>query len=223
VRLQKGEVVEILEGPPQGAGASGWFKIAPPSGEFRWVSAKYLSTEYPRDGVRVAPLVVPHPPRHDPHHDDAAGLPKGFVPSDDSSRSHARRGFPRGGRRIAAHQVGQAALTYGRGVSGGVGTHRVGAIGDGDRGADGLVVRFVARVDEPVAGPGLRRRSNGTCRLLTNKIARFEDIKQRQDAVLAMRDQTDRTSRLLTKLRPNDGEKPGSKFDVDGRFDGVDS
>jgi SH3-like domain-containing protein len=34
VRLKKGEVVEIVEAPPRGAGDSGWFKIAPPSGEF---------------------------------------------------------------------------------------------------------------------------------------------------------------------------------------------
>ena len=55
VRLRKGEVVEILEGPPHGGGGNGWFKIAPPSGEFRWVSAKYLDANYPRDGVRKAP------------------------------------------------------------------------------------------------------------------------------------------------------------------------
>ena len=44
VRLQKGEVVEILNPPPRGTGwgENAWFKIAPPSGEFRWVSNKYL-------------------------------------------------------------------------------------------------------------------------------------------------------------------------------------
>jgi hypothetical protein len=63
----------------------------------------------------------------------------------------------------------------------------------------------------------------GRTRLLANKIARFDDLRQRQDAVLSMRDQTDHTSRLLARLRPKDAdlEKAAGKFDVDGRFDGV--
>ena len=50
----------------------------------------------------------------------------------------------------------------------------------------------------------------GRARLLANKIARFDDIKQRQDAVLAMRDETDRNGRMLARLRPRDvdGERP---------------
>ena len=51
VRLHKGEVVEIIE-RPHGDGSGNWFKIAPPAGEFRWVSAKYLDPDYPRDGIR---------------------------------------------------------------------------------------------------------------------------------------------------------------------------
>ena len=72
VRLRKGEVVEILEGPPQGGrGSQGWFKIAPPSGEFRWVAAKYLDASYPRDGLRKAPPPERDlHPRHDRHDDD---------------------------------------------------------------------------------------------------------------------------------------------------------
>ena len=53
VRLHKDEMVEVLESPRgEGRGASQWYKIAPPSGEFRWVSSKYLDAEYPRDGLR---------------------------------------------------------------------------------------------------------------------------------------------------------------------------
>jgi hypothetical protein len=63
----------------------------------------------------------------------------------------------------------------------------------------------------------------GRARLLANKIARFDDIRQRQDAVLAMRDETDRTGRLLARLRPRDpdGERSAARFETDGRFDGV--
>jgi uncharacterized protein YraI len=56
VRLHKGETVEILE--PRGRQLNGppppWHKIAPPSGEFRWVSARFIDADYKTDGVRRA-------------------------------------------------------------------------------------------------------------------------------------------------------------------------
>ena len=64
----------------------------------------------------------------------------------------------------------------------------------------------------------------GRARLLAGRIARFDDIKQRQDSVLAMRSETDRTNRLLTGLQPKDagdGHVRAAKFEVDGRFDGI--
>ena len=48
VRLQKGEVVEILEVSPDGQ----WTKIAPPSGEFRWIHRKFLQTAGGDSGLR---------------------------------------------------------------------------------------------------------------------------------------------------------------------------
>ncbi len=55
VRLHKGETVEVLE--PRGRGADGgaaaaWYKIAPPSGEFRWVSGRFVDPDYKVDGMR---------------------------------------------------------------------------------------------------------------------------------------------------------------------------
>jgi hypothetical protein len=68
VRLQQGELVEVLEaktiqGDPESAT---WYKIAPPAGEFRWIFGKYVDPEYPHDGVRkvrpgTSPLVQPVP------------------------------------------------------------------------------------------------------------------------------------------------------------------
>ena len=55
VRLHRGELVELLDGKPAAASAAAanpWCKIAPPSGEFRWVSAKFVDPDFPRDGVR---------------------------------------------------------------------------------------------------------------------------------------------------------------------------
>ena len=118
-----------------------------------------------------------------------ANLSRNATP--ESAASDAATGRRRRG--IVPRPLGQAAVAYGRGVPGGVGAHRIGAFGDGDRGADGLVVRFAAGADERVVGPGADGRERGRARLLANKIARFDDIKQRQDAVLAMREQTDRS------------------------------
>jgi len=58
----------------------------------------------------------------------------------------------------------------------------------------------------------------GRARLLADKIARFDDIRRRQEAVSAMRDRTDRTSRVLAGLRPRDADR---NLAIDGRFDGV--
>ena len=223
VRLRKGEVVAILEGPPQGGrGSQGWFKIAPPSGEFRWVSAKYLDASYPRDGLRKAPPPERHlDRRHDRHDDDETAdapgdssapiIPAAAMPGSDSADESFRH-RPPGHRSFTAEEY-QAEL-------------------------DRIDLELsVMLIEEPTAWSfdSLRERTNllldqaqtaverGRARLLANKIARFDDIKQRQDAVLAMRDETDRNSRLWARLRPRDvdGERPVVGFDTDGRFDGV--
>jgi len=54
VRLHKGEVVELLDFKEVGTGPNRqtWYKIAPPSGEFRWVFGKYVDADYRPSGVR---------------------------------------------------------------------------------------------------------------------------------------------------------------------------
>ena len=186
VRLQKGEVVEVLEAPHDaGRDEEAWFKIAPPSGEFRWVSAKYLDAEDSRDYRDVEPS----PPAGEPSHARAA-----------RRRSLLPREF-------------QAELEQ-------------------------IELELSAMVIEEPADWSfgeLRERTNwlldeaqtaverGRARLLANRIARFDDIRERQEAVLAMRDQPDHNSRFLARLRPRDadGEKPTPLFETDGRFDGV--
>jgi SH3-like domain-containing protein len=216
VRLQKGEVVELLEAPPRGPARAenAWVKIAPPSGEFRWISNKYLDPEYPHDGVRVAPLKRKDSHRPDDEAADAASdssspiNPAAAIADDDSPHTKSMRS-----RSLSAHEF-QAEL---------------------DRielelslmvieepsvwSFDGLRARTDALLDQ--AQTAVER---GRARLLASRIARFDDIKQRQDAVLAMRSDTDRTARLLSRLRPKDADDTATraaKFEVDGRFDGV--
>jgi len=55
VRLHKGEVIELLDVKEVGTGPDRqtWYKVAPPSGEFRWVFGKYVDPDYRPSGVRT--------------------------------------------------------------------------------------------------------------------------------------------------------------------------
>ena len=64
----------------------------------------------------------------------------------------------------------------------------------------------------------------GRARLLSDKIARFDDLKQRQEALLALRERTDRNSQLYAGLRPRDGYDVGTRemrLEREGRYDAV--
>ena len=222
VRLRKGEVVEILDPPPRGAGwgENVWFKIAPPSGEFRWVSAKYLDADYPRDGVRKSP--PPERPRHR-HGDEPDDIGRGptapIIPAAAMAGSEATESSDQSLRVRSARARSLSPEEY-----------------DAELSRIELELSMMV-IEEPSAWSfdSLRERTNllldeahtaverGRARLLANKIARFDDIKQRQNAVLAMREETDRNTRLLAGLRPKDDdrERSAAGSDIDGRFDGV--
>ena len=53
VRLHDQEMVEVIE--ERSTGDQKWYKIVPPSGEFRWVFGKYVDPDYPANGLRKAP------------------------------------------------------------------------------------------------------------------------------------------------------------------------
>ena len=63
----------------------------------------------------------------------------------------------------------------------------------------------------------------GRTRQIANQIARFEDIKRRQEAVLAMREQSAGTAVSWRGCcrRDSEPEKARPQFETDGRFDGV--
>jgi hypothetical protein len=187
VLLHKGEVVEVLDALPGGGfGENVWFKIAPPSGEFRWISAKYLSDDPP--GNSSASLV-------------SATETAGELPNTSSSSA----------RSLSAEEY-QAEL---------------------DRIELGLSVMVI---DPPTlwSFDSLRERANlllnqaktaserGRARQIADQIARFENIMQRQEAVLAMSHQTDPDLRWDgPRPNTNEREKPSAKFQTDSRFDAV--
>lgn len=201
VRLDKGELVEIIETPRDG---EIWFKIAPPSGEFRWVSGKYLDADYPRDGLRH---------RRDGG-SDSADAPAG--------RGRGEKEFPPPGRdRLQARPAETRSITPEEFKS---------ELESIELELSVMVIESpsVWTFDE------LNMRANilldqaqtaverGRARLLANRIARFEDIKRRQEEVLAMRARTDREERLLAGVRPRDGsDRDGPAPAADERFDGV--
>ena len=54
VRLERGETVEVIEAKRfnSGPAAQTWYKIAPPAGEFRWISGKFIDRELPSEKPR---------------------------------------------------------------------------------------------------------------------------------------------------------------------------
>jgi hypothetical protein len=72
VRLDEGELVEVLEAKRIGTGpaAQTWYKVAPPAGEFRWVSGQFIGNDRPEREVRQRDpqnnlLIARHAKRHE--------------------------------------------------------------------------------------------------------------------------------------------------------------
>ena len=195
VRMHKGEAVEILDSKETPGGKSQvWYKIAPPAGEFRWISEKNLDKEKPRDSLRNA---------------RSADAALGQDSSLDRLETQSDARSSGGDDKISSEQF-QAEL---------------------DR-IDLELSMMV--VEEPtvwsfdamrIRGESLLDRADtaadrGKARLLLNKIARFEDIKQRYDSITAMREQNAVSNRFLAGLQRT-MEKAAATADPDGQFDGV--
>jgi uncharacterized protein YgiM (DUF1202 family) len=174
VRLRKGEVVEILEAPNETDGGR-WYKIAPPSGEFRWIAAKYLSRDCqcdeapPREPSKACPAGRrPLTPKEFQEELERIELELSTMLIEDPTHWS----FDELKERTAIlHDGAQTAVEQGR------------------------------------------------AQLLAKRIARFEDIKQRQEAVLAMRGQSGR-GRNWGRL-PGGAEPEKEILQADPRFDGV--
>ena len=151
------------------------------------MSAKYLDADYPRDGVRKTPHGRPTSTAA-----ESAPIDRG---SPAITAAASRLGCRRPASRFAPARPEARSLSA----------------EEYQAELDRIELELsVMVIEEPTAWSfdSLRERTNvlldqaqtaverGRARLLANKIARFDDIKQRQDAVLAMRDETDRDSRL---------------------------
>jgi hypothetical protein len=225
VRLHRGEVVEILETKEfrSGPEAGTWYKVAPPSGEFRWVSGKFVDSEFPHDGVRPstaennplihpAAIVRPEEPRPTPGREEPAAQEAAAVPA--AEPQYATRQFsPSQPARQISPEEFQAQL---------------------DQLDSELAVMLV---EEPSVWKfdelGLRARDlvnqaetaveRGRARQLVARIEQSEDIKLRYDTVHNLKTQTERENRQLAQTasaraasRP--ASSPDQGFDGTGRL-----
>lgn len=179
VRLDKGEPVEIIEPVKVGLGESQiWYKISPPSGEFRWVSAKYIDPDYPRDGLRKTRPAGKTAGGENGPEDEAADA---VVPFGNLATG------PRGiSPREYQAELDRCALTLSMMV----------AEEPTAWSFETLRPRVESLLDH--AQTAVER---GQARLLLSKIARFEDIKLRYQTVVAMREENEQSGRFLGSLR----------------------
>jgi hypothetical protein len=223
VRLHNAEVVEVLEKVESQANPQDriWYKIAPPSGEFRWVFGKYVDPDYPRDGLRKAqagdveaggaaaePVATSTPTAVVPTSRQVAEGPSVSIPRELSDAE--QRGYePVAPREISPEQF-QAEL---QGIDMDLSIMvieepTVWAFDEMQHRAESLLAQ---------AETALER---GRARVLINKMSRFEDIKRRYDAISTMREQTERSNRQLAGLRTRDRQADRQNESA-GRFDGV--
>jgi SH3-like domain-containing protein len=195
VRMHKGEAVELLDSKEASGGKSQiWYKIAPPSGEFRWISEKFLTKERPRDGLRSA---------------GSADSTLGQDSSRDRLETQSDARSSGTDDKISSEQfqseLDRIDLELSMMV---VEEPTVWSF-------DAMRIRGETLLDR--AGTAADR---GKARLLLNKIARFEDIKQRYDSIAALREQNAVSNRFLAGLQRT-MEKAAAMADPDGQFDGV--
>lgn len=213
VRLDKAEVVEVLGTELDESGARRWYKIAPPSGEFRWVSGRYVDRKPVPVGVRQAGGADTSPLTAAPDSD----APVESVPEQGDAAPEAPAAPPH----VATRYTPDSPRTLGPE-----------AFRDELQQIDIELSAMVA--EEPTvwhfdrlqlrAEQLLREAQTaverGRARMLVDKISQFADLKQRHREVAALREQTDRTSQRWARLSPmQQGAAAGTAADL--RFDGA--
>jgi len=218
VRLDKGEQVEILDVKQigEGADAQSWCQIAPPSGEFRWVFGKFVDREPPTGlsgkgsgfGVQGSDKNSKAPPSDREAFNDSAlrtdWTAKGAQGSAPSGQGSAAAGWrsTAGGRSadekapVASSDPFQADLNaldfdVSKMVADDPGTWEFTAL---RRRADALLPRADTAIER------------GKVRLILNRIARFEDVKRRNELLAqnntAIAVTTNRTTSLPADSAP---------------------
>lgn len=182
VRLHKGEVVEVLEPrgnvPAGNLGATAWYKIAPPAGEFRWVSGRFVDPDF--DGARKT---------------SAGGTID--LSSQATGRLPAENGVPRRSS-LAEYQKQLDQIDLELSVM---------VVED----PNFWELSQLRQQAETLFNQSETALERGRARMLVSKIARFEDIKRRKQALAASRPELAQPDQPAISSRP--------PADPDGRFD----
>jgi uncharacterized protein YraI len=194
VRLDKGEKVALIEPP---SAESPWCKVAPPAGEFRWVFSKYVDRDVPPD-----------------------------VAADEREASAGREPDVR--LTSGTRELESAAEDAGTRKTNSFSRPKASSETALQRELDRIDLELSIMVAEDISAwsfGDLQRRSEsvlneaqtpierGRARVTLDKLARFDDIKQRHEAVRRGPDEADGSS------RPPPGS--GNRRADDPRFDGV--
>jgi SH3-like domain-containing protein len=232
VRLQKGELVEILqtrnESDGQGQTAT-WCKIAPPSGEFRWIFGKYVDPDFAHDGVRkarnnVSPIAAMNVSAGDnvPTIRAEAITPAPRMLSQQPAAAAADETTP------TAEPAPQAAAPA-------MAPMRHYSPEEFQKELENIDLELSIMLAEETSVwnfEHLSPRANslletaqtaverGRARVLANKVARFAEIKQRYDNVTNMQQDVDRRNGQLAQLSQQRADA-AQAADAGQRFDGM--
>jgi SH3-like domain-containing protein len=213
VRLDKDEKVEIIDMKQVGDGpeAQTWCEIAPPSGEFRWVFNKYVDREPPTGISR-------------PTADDDRSAKQ----TDWTAKGDANAGIRIPGSGVKSRETGSASWRPTGGIQASENKSVAVAADPFQAELDAIDLQVSQMVsDDPSAWEftALRRRTEallpnadtalerGRVRLVLNRIARFEDVKHREDL---LGDPGSATASALASHRPS-----VLPTDDPNRFDGM--
>ncbi|MBS0210006.1 MAG: SH3 domain-containing protein [Planctomycetes bacterium] len=222
VRLDQGEHVEILEARKLETenGLQTWYKIAPPAGEFRWISGKYVSQDLPtieeRAGNAKNNLIIAKLARDER---EAGGRQR----DDRSATEYAPSSITRDDQEAIARQRARQSASAGKPTIGvldrldtldlELSTEVAQAPTDWNFAKlRDEAERMLAKSETPV--------ERGQARLLLAKIDRFEDIRNRYTSSMASAGQTElRRQELAARApRPSDPTAPAAP---DPRYDGT--
>lgn len=213
VRLHKAEVVEVLGADLDELGARRWYKIAPPSGEFRWVSGRYVDRQPVPVGVREAGGAETSPLTAAP----GSGAPADSAPEQDGAVPDAPAAPPRiavryspeGPRSLGPEEFRDELQQIDLELSAMV--------------AEEPTVWHFGRLQlraEQLLRESQTAVERGRARMLVDKISQFADLKRRHHEVAALREQTNRASQRWAQLSPMQ-QGASRAATVDPRFDGA--
>ena len=249
VRLDEGEPVEVLEAKRIGSGpaAQTWYKIAPPAGEFRWVSGKFIDREPPtREARRRDPnnnLLIARHARRDNADDEYEGRQVDSARGRSEDESWREDESALQARLRRADDDDPLERRHHRGVDDNesAATNHRSAPSHAPRQADARLLAELEQIDLDLSTAvaqdtsvwnlrPLRERTDsllahsdmaldrGRVRLVQRKIARFEDIKRRHDSIAAAQLATDVRNRDV--MQGSLGGSMGVRTDL-ARYDGI--